>query len=122
MFWPLLEGRKMIDSYDFGRIVISGKEYTQDVIIYPTRVDGSWWRKEGHKVYLEDIREILKEEPEVLIVGTGYSGLVKVLPETEEYLKSKGIKLIVEDTRKACQTYNKLCKEAKAIAAFHLTC
>jgi len=26
----------MIDFYSFGRIVVDGKEYTSDVIIYPT--------------------------------------------------------------------------------------
>jgi hypothetical protein len=28
----------MIDSYDFGAIVIDGKRYSSDVIIYPDRV------------------------------------------------------------------------------------
>ncbi|MEM3578264.1 MAG: Mth938-like domain-containing protein [Candidatus Bathyarchaeia archaeon] len=28
----------MIDSYDFGVIVVNGKRYTSDVIIFPERV------------------------------------------------------------------------------------
>ncbi|MEQ8191120.1 MAG: hypothetical protein ABRQ39_24360 [Candidatus Eremiobacterota bacterium] len=46
----------MIDSYDFGTIKISGKTYKSDVIIYPDRVDGKWWRKEGHSLHPDDLR------------------------------------------------------------------
>lgn len=112
----------MIQSYDFGRIIIDGKEYTSDLIIFPDRIQSNWWRKKGHELNVEDIQAIVEVEPETLIVGTGYSGLMQVLPETRNLLQSKGIKLIVEDSRKACETYNKLHKSSKVIAAFHLTC
>ncbi|NIQ07644.1 MAG: hypothetical protein GWO20_18580, partial [Candidatus Korarchaeota archaeon] len=70
-------------------IVINGRRYTSDVIVFPDRVRDSWWRREGHRLHVEDIEGAVQEEkPEVLVVGTGYSGLMKVLPETENYLKS----------------------------------
>ena len=69
-----------IDSYQFGRIVVSGKKYTSDVIIFPDRVTDNWWRKTGHQLCLKDIAEVMTENPEVLVVGTGDSGLMKVLP------------------------------------------
>ncbi len=56
------------------------------------------------------------------MVGTGYSGLLRVLPETKDYLKSKGIELIAERTSKACETYNRLSKSRRVVAALHLTC
>ena len=112
----------MIESYKFGQIVIDGKKYTTDVIIFPDRVEEGWWRKEGHRLFIDDIQEILKERPEILVVGTGYAGLMKIPPETEERLKSEGIQLIAENTRKACKTYNQLSKSRNVIAAFHLTC
>lgn len=113
----------MIDSYDFGKIVINGRRYTSDVIVFPNRVRDSWWRREGHRLHVKDIEGAVQEEkPEVLVVGTGYSGLMKVLPETENYLKSKGIELIVQSTREACETFNRLVKSKRAIAALHLTC
>jgi hypothetical protein len=113
---------KIINSYDFGRITIDNKEYRQDVIIYPQKVNSHWRRIEGHRLDLEDIQEILKDKPQVLIIGTGYSGLMKVSSKTKEYLEAEGVKTIVEETRKAYQSYNKLCKEAKVVAALHLTC
>jgi hypothetical protein len=39
---------KMIESYKFGEIIITGKKYDSDLIIYPDHIDSSWWRKEGH--------------------------------------------------------------------------
>lgn len=112
----------MIESYNFGRIVINGKRYTSDIIIFPDRVKDGWWRKEGHRLRIEDIQDILKEKPDILVVGTGYAGLMKILPETREHLKSEGIQLIAENTRKACKTYNRLSKSDRIIAALHLTC
>jgi hypothetical protein len=120
------EGVRMImnivDSYQFGQIVISGKKYTSDVIIFPDRVIDSWWRKTGHELCLDDIAEVLTEKPEVLVVGTGASGLVRVLPEVKQSLEAQGIKLIAEPTSEACNIYNRLCHSQKVVATLHLTC
>jgi len=112
----------IIDSYQFGEIVINGKKYTSDVIIFPDRVRDNWWRKTGHQLRLGDIAEVLTESPEVLVVGTGASGLIKVLSEVQPAVKAHGIELIVEATDKACHTYNQLCHSQRVIAALHLTC
>ena len=112
----------IIDSYQFGLIVVNGKKYTSDVIISPDRVKDGWWRREGHRLCLEDIAEIMSENPEVLVVGTGASGLMKVLPEVRQLIEARGIELIVEATNKACHTYNQLCRSQRAVAALHLTC
>lgn len=37
-----------IASYSFGKITIDGQTFTSDLIIYPGRIDPSWWRREGH--------------------------------------------------------------------------
>ena len=115
----------MIDSYDFGVMVIDGKRYTSDVIVFPDKVMSGWWRREGHRIYVEDLKKILshKPPPEVLVVGTGYSGLVKVMPEVEEALKAMGIRLIVQPTSEAYKTFNDFLKAGKVVVgAFHLTC
>jgi hypothetical protein len=112
----------MIESYDFGQIIIKGRKYTRDILIFPDNVKDGWWRKEGHKLSLEDLKEVFEAKPEVLVIGTGYSGLMKVPKDVKDYAKSKNIKLIIENTRQACQTYNRLHKSKKVVAAFHLTC
>ena len=112
----------MIDSYQFGQIVINGKKYTSDVIIFPDRVKENWWRKTGHQLCLEDIAEVITENPEVLIIGTGASGLVRVLPEVKQSLEAQGIQLIAQPTNEACNLYNQLCHSQRVVAALHLTC
>ena len=112
----------MIDSYSFGQIVIGGKRYTNDVIIFPNRVKDNWWRKMGHRLSIEDLNEVIQEKPEILVVGTGYFGSMKVLTDVEEYLKGKEIKLITQPTKDACNTFNLLKSNKKVVAALHLTC
>lgn len=111
-----------IESYSFGKIVIDGKEYTSDLIILPEKIKPNWWRKSGHKLCKEDIEEVLKEEIEVLIVGKGMSGIMEVLPEVVELLKSKNIELIAKDTKVACEIFNKISESKKVAAVLHLTC
>jgi len=80
-------------------------------------------RKEGHNLCIDDIKEIINKKPDILIVGTGYYGLMKVPEELIEHIKSSGIKqIIVKKTGDACNEYNKLCKKKNIVAAFHLTC
>ena len=119
----LVRSCNMIDSYGFGHITINGKRYTNDVIVFSDRVKDNWWRKEGHQLQIEDIEAVVNEKPEVLVVGTGYYGLMKVPAETVEFLKSKGVELIAQKTRDACTTYNRLVESGKkVIATLHLTC
>ncbi len=112
----------VIDAYQFGRIVVNGKEYTSDVVIFPDTVNSDWWRKTGHELCLEDIAEVITGNPETLIIGTGASGLMKVLPEVRLTAQAQDIKLIVETTDKACSSYNQLCHSQKVVAALHITC
>ncbi len=112
----------MIDSYEFGKIVIDGKKYTKDIIILPDRIFDNWWRKSGHQLCIEDIKEAVLEESDVFIVGSGHYGVMKVLPEVEDYIRNKDIEIIIEKTEKACNLFNELSKSKKVIAALHLTC
>ncbi len=111
-----------IEHYSFGRITVSGKTYTSDVIIYPGRVDPSWWRKEGHLLQTSDLDDIIAEKPSVLIVGTGAYGAMKVPEKTLKYVKSEEIEVHCLDTIKAVELFNSLFSERAAVAALHLTC
>ena len=111
-----------IDSYNFGEIVIDGKRYSSDVVIFPDRVQDEWHRKKSHELTVDDIAGITTGNPEILLVGTGASGLMKVLPEVQPELESRGIKLIVEPTAEACDIYNQLARLQPIVAALHITC
>ena len=117
-----------IISYDFGRIVIDFVEYLSDIVILPNGKVEKWWREESHNVSLNDIKEILSKISEknidVMIIGTGYSGMMNVSKEVIKKHKLIGIKkLIIESTKNAVEIYNDLLrKEERIIAALHLTC
>lgn len=111
-----------IDSYSFGKIVINGRTYTSDVIIYPGSVDASWWRKEGHVLQLADVAEALRAKPEVFVIGTGYAGVMRVPRETIDRITGQGIEVRVERTSKAVEMYNDLQGAKTVIAALHITC
>ncbi len=112
----------IIDSYQFGLIVVNGESYTSDVLIFADRVKDNWRRRTSHQLHLDELSEALAEMPEVLVIGTGASGLMTVLPEVRQSLEALGIKIIAEPTDEACNTYNRLCQSQKVVAALHLTC
>jgi hypothetical protein len=111
-----------IDKYSFGKIVIGNKTYTSDIIIYPDRIDPSWWRKEGHLLQVNDLSDVLKENPDLIIIGTGYSGVMRISEDVKKFLKSKEIDVIIEKTPEAVDAYNKIFETKKTIACLHLTC
>ena len=112
----------MIESYSFGRMVVEGKVFASDLIIFPEKIHESWWRESGHRLCLEDIEDVFKTQPEVLVVGTGFSGLMKVEEDVRQYAQAKGVHLIIEKTKKAVERFNKISSQKRTVGAFHLTC
>ena len=113
----------IVDDYAFGRIKVAGYEYISDVIIYPDRVDSSWWRNEGHLLIPEDLSDILLDPPASLVIGTGYYGRMEVPLETLEKIRERGIRLLVSRTKDAVEDFNRLQRQhGSVVAALHLTC
>lgn len=110
----------MIDSYKFGEIVVNGKTYTDDIIIFPDYVKDNWWRKQGHLLQIDDLKDVFNYKPKKLIIGTGYNGLMKVSGEVSNKADELGIELIIKKSEEACKTYNK--EKDNVIIALHLTC
>ena len=114
----------MIDSYSFGHMVIDKVSYNKDLIVFDDQVKSNWWRKEGHNLQLDDIKDVLEEvKPEVIIVGKGKFGMMRVSQEVKDYLDAHDIKLYAEPTGKAVKIFNRLILTGrKVLGAFHLTC
>ncbi len=115
-----------INSYDFGMLKIDGKVYQRDVVILPYKVLSPWQRKQSHYLDMDDlsvIPDLLKESPETVIIGIGYSGVMEIDPDVEKFLKEKGVsEIIIEKTIDAWKTYNELSQTKKTAALLHLTC
>lgn len=112
-----------VTAYAFGKIRIDGKLYTSDVIVTTKGVEDSWWRKDGHRLQAEDLQAVVETQPEVLVVGTGFYGRMRIPKETETFLATKAIRLIGARTREAVNEFNQLQSETtNVVGAFHLTC
>jgi hypothetical protein len=113
----------MITDFSFGKIVVNGKTYTDDIKIVRGQVLSDWWRKNGHRVDVEDIADILESGPEIVVIGKGSPGLMKTSASLREKLATHNIGLIEKKTSKAIEVFNKLFQEGKRVAGgFHISC
>ena len=58
-----------IQSYHFGQMVVDGEAHGRDLILLPERLVANWWRKDGHRLDIDDLQEVLSAIPDVLVVG-----------------------------------------------------
>ncbi|AQT70296.1 hypothetical protein STSP2_03502 [Anaerohalosphaera lusitana] len=112
-----------IYSYSFGRMVVDGKEYHDDLVILPGKIVSGWWRIEGHVLNCEDLEEILEGDIDELVVGQGESCSMKINGGCRRMIEGRGIKLITANTKRAAEMFNdKVRHHVKVAGAFHLTC
>jgi len=113
----------MIDDYAFGRIIINGQQYSNDLRIIQGIVVPEWWRISGHLVEPDDVTDIMGSNPDIIILGKGSPGMMQSSESLKNLLKSRNILLHELPTKEAVSLFNTLSRESKNIAAgFHLTC
>jgi hypothetical protein len=112
----------IISEYKFGEMKIGEQSFNRDLIILPDRIISSWWRKEGHLLQLEDLEDFFDQMPELIIIGTGKYGMMKVAGELIQWLATRKVKTFIGKTDLAIQEYNNLPDKSNIVAAFHLTC
>ena len=110
-----------LTGYRFGRVEANGLVYEHDLIVTPTEVR-EWRRREGHRVHPEDLAPALAAQPQVIVIGTGFSGLLHPTPEAEQALTDRRVELVVERTGLAVEAYHELAPSRRACALLHLTC
>ncbi|AEA46130.1 Mth938-like domain-containing protein [Archaeoglobus veneficus] len=113
----------LIEDYGFGRIVVKGRTYTSDVIVFWDGSVKEWWRKKGHYADINDVKSVLDAKPEVIVFGTGKYGAMKVDENAVKELEKMGIHVEVDITERATKIFNDLVAAGKrAVLAAHLTC
>ncbi len=116
-----------VDSFRFGSIVLDGKKYSRDVLLYPDddirKRKGGFWKFGSHAIKKEEVEELVKTGPDVLIIGTGTDSKAKLTPDAQSYLQGTKVESLVTSSREAVDRLNKLAAEGKHPAALiHITC
>lgn len=122
-----------IESSEFGEIIIDGRTYTHDVVIFPKTIKKrkKWITKQkhgtSHKFTREEMEEYLHQvdtdQLEMIVVGTGHYGKLGLLEETKELLKEKEIQFVEYKTPKAIKYYLRSDQQrSKTLGIFHVTC
>jgi hypothetical protein len=116
-----------IDGTEFGSITIDGEAYPHDVLI---RASGEIRKRKkklskkyygtSHIVSLEEAEFIYEKGSELLIVGTGQDGNLRLSPEAAAFFDQKGCQVLAEPTPHAIATFNRT--KGHKTALFHVTC
>lgn len=116
-----------IDHSEFGSITIDGKTYRHDVTM-----GLSGHVKKRHNSLSKDIygtshviseaeaKEVFEKGSELLIVGSGQEGNLRLSQEAENYLVKEGCEVLVQPTQEAIKTFNR--RHGHKIALIHVTC
>ena len=119
-----------IEDFEWGRFVIRGKVHAEDGqgvgkdifllgdAVYP------WEERVGHTLQPEMVACIQEKGVQVLVIGNGVNGRIRVPKRTRKRIRKYGVEiLIVEKTPAACEIYNQFYRAGEAVALLaHGTC
>jgi hypothetical protein len=113
------------DGYVFGSIRIDGTTYDHDVVIEGGAIRR---RRKGPSKPLRDtyghtplsVAEDLPWACRRLVIGTGASGSLPVMPQIEDEARRRRVDLVVLPTPQAIRLLNEGAEETNAV--LHLTC
>lgn len=113
----------MIDHYSFGSMTVDGRKMQDDVKIVDGTARDGWWRGSGHLCTARDIEDVFEARPDILVIGTGASGRMRVDESVRKKTEELDIDLVVKPSGEATEEFNRLEREGRHVAgAFHLTC
>ena len=117
-----------INSTSFGSITINNKKYGQVLIvgkIVEERDEKQLYKlfNTTHQIGDWEVEKLLSNQPEVIIIGSGQSGVLEVSPEVKGKLTTGEARLKILITPEAIAEFNKIYKEGKKVnALIHTTC
>lgn len=116
-----------IDGMSFGWIMVDGKKYRHDVVIFPSgkikRRKGGFLMFGSHSFKRKEFEELCIEKADVLVVGTGTDGVAKISGEAKDFLEKAETELIVLPSSEAIKKFNELVECGKKVGAIiHVTC
>ena len=115
-----------VDYPGFGAIVVDGERFEHDVVVESERVrrrkkgpSKPYRNRYGHTPLSLD--EKIPWSTAQLVVGTGASGRLPIMPEVWEEAKARSVELIALPTSQACELLRSV-DESPVNAILHVTC
>ena len=116
-----------VDELKFGSIVIGGVRHRSDVLIL---ADGTVRRRRGgflmfgsHSIREAEIAELLQENPDTIVIGTGTDGVARVPADIDSWAGRNNVNVVVQPSYDAVDAYNELVGQHRITAALiHVTC
>jgi hypothetical protein len=113
------------EGFSFGRLVVDGQEYTYDLIV--DRGELKKRRKKPSKKFRGDyghtpvsVAEDLPWKCKALVIGTGASGALPVMPQVLEEAERRRVRITAVPTEQAIAILNRSSKNTNAV--IHVTC
>jgi len=110
----------VINSVKFGEVEIDKKIYYSDMII--------WWtgdkefRLKSDIFTMKEFLEIMKKNPRVIVIGTGFIGSMKIASDVKRVAASHKINIFVDSSERAAEIFNGFIKDKKhAVAIIRTT-
>jgi hypothetical protein len=116
-----------IDSFNFGFIVVDDKQYAHDVVIL---TDGTVKERNpgkgrlgSHSIARSEIDALAKDQPDIILIGTGVQGMARLARDAEFYLKKPNPELKLLPSPQIVKKYNQYIDDGDKVAALiHVTC
>jgi hypothetical protein len=117
-----------IDSVGWGEIAIGGEKFFQAMVIGGKVVPRDHEKLERsfgttHVIPDWEQEKLLEGDPEVVVIGDGWSSCLKVSEEARKKFEAAGVEVLILDTTRAVKEYNRLVGEGKKVnVLIHTTC
>lgn len=113
-------------SVEWGVITVDGVGKFKDAKVFPGSVKEWDWNETGTKhspgIQPADVEELVDAGAEAIVLSRGMELRLSVMPETLEYLESRGVEAHVAETTEAVELYDQLASSKPTGALIHSTC
>ena len=119
--------KPIINDCSFGYVNVGDSTIDHDIII---RLSGEIKKRKkklskaiygtSHIISIDEVKHIYQKGAELLIIGSGHQGMVKLSNGAAEYLEKRNCRIKKYKTPKAIIKWNRA--KGQVIGLFHLTC
>jgi hypothetical protein len=119
-----------VEHFEWAAFTIRGQKHSangvgvgKDIWLVGESVS-AWDARKGHVLTPAMVQCALDQNLDVLVIGTGVNGAIRLKDRTRKAVKEAGIQeLIVAKTPEACDTFNRLFREGRRVGLLaHGTC